>query len=59
MNALQAADVPPTANQRATILGARQIATGVMARWNALRTTELAALNERLRSAGLQAITIP
>ena len=59
MNLLQGADVAPTANQRATISVARAGAASAMARWTALKTTDLAALNSQLAGAGLDRITLP
>jgi hypothetical protein len=56
MSSLQAADVQPTTMQLTTIAAARNAASRVMARWNVLRTTELAALNAKLKAAGLAAI---
>ena len=53
MNSLQGADVQPTANQLATIHAARSEADSVLARWTALRTTGLTAVNTTLKSAGL------
>jgi hypothetical protein len=58
MNALQNADVQPTAVQLAALTEARELADRVMARWAALRTTELAALNRQLAAAGLPAIVV-
>jgi photosystem II stability/assembly factor-like uncharacterized protein len=58
MNSLQAADVQPTAAQLAAITAARQAAAGVMARWTALKTTDLAALNATLKEAGLAEIRV-
>ena len=58
MNSLQAADVPPTANQRAAIEAARQSAAQAMARWNALKRVELAALNLKLKAAGLAEVVV-
>ena len=58
MNVLQGADVAPTANQRAAIAAARDTAAGVMTRWNALKTTELATLNALLKAAGLAPIVV-
>ena len=57
--ALQTADVAPTASQVAACANAKQQATAAMAKWNALRTTGLAALNTSRRAAGQPAITIP
>jgi photosystem II stability/assembly factor-like uncharacterized protein len=56
MNSLQEADVQPTGVQLAAISGARQEASRVMARWNTLRTVDLAALNATLKAAGLETI---
>ena len=53
MNSMQAADVAPTANTLAAVTAARATASRVMAKWNALRTVELPALNARLKAAGL------
>ena len=58
MNVLQGADVTPTANQRAAIAAARDTAAAVMARWNALKTTELATLNALIKAAGLATIVV-
>ncbi len=57
MNSLQGADVRPTAIQLAAMTNARQTAARAMARWKALEGPELAALNARLKTAGLEAIT--
>ena len=56
MSTLQSADVQPTALQVRTIESALTNARAVMARWNALKTTELAALNAQLKAAGVDAI---
>jgi photosystem II stability/assembly factor-like uncharacterized protein len=56
MNLLQAADVRPTTVQLNAIASARANAAKVMVRWNALRTTELTALNATLKTAGLAPI---
>ena len=53
MNLLQAADVPAPAIQLQAIASARAQGTRVMARWTALSSTELAALNAQLTAAGL------
>jgi hypothetical protein len=58
MNSMQAADVAPTANTLAAVAAAQQNAARVMARWTALRTVDLQALNAQLKSAGLSALTI-
>jgi hypothetical protein len=53
MDSMQAADVAPTANTLAAVTGPRATAARVMAKWNALRSVELPALNARLKMAGL------
>ena len=58
MNAMQAADVAPTANTLAAVTAAQQNAARVMARWNALRTVDLPALNAKLKAAGIPVLTI-
>jgi len=58
MNAMQAADVAPTANTLAAVTAAQQDAARVMAQWNALHTVDLPALNASLRGAGLAAIDL-
>ena len=58
MNAMQAADVAPTANTLAAVTAAQQNAARVMARWTALRTVDLPALNAQLKGAGLTPLTI-
>ena len=56
MNSLQSADVQPTALQVNAIESALTSARAAMARWNALKTTELTALNTQLKAAGLASI---
>lgn len=56
MNSLQAADVQPTALQVSSIENALTNARAAMARWNALKTTELTAVNTQLKAAGLSTI---
>jgi photosystem II stability/assembly factor-like uncharacterized protein len=56
VNSLGSADVQPTANQVNAITAARGAASRVMARWRALATTELAALNATLKGAGAEII---
>ncbi len=56
MTSLQGADVQPTTMQLNAIARARALGTRVMTRWATLRTTELAALNGTLKSAGMAAI---
>ena len=57
--AMQNADVAPTANEIAAAGQARTQSSGVMAKWNTLRTTALSALNAKRRAAGLAPITVP
>ena len=56
MNAMQAADVAPTANTRAAVQSALASGKSVMARWNTLKKVDLAALNAKLKAAGLPEI---
>jgi hypothetical protein len=56
MNAMQAADVAPTANTRAATNAALQASARVMARWQALKAVDLPSLNATLTAAGLPAI---
>jgi photosystem II stability/assembly factor-like uncharacterized protein len=56
MNTLQSADVQPTALQVKTIEAALTNARAALARWNTLKTTELTALNARLKAAGAATI---
>jgi hypothetical protein len=56
MTSLQGADVQPTTMQLNAIVSARAGGARVMTRWATLRTTELAALNATLKSAGMAAI---
>jgi hypothetical protein len=56
MNSLQGADVRPTTVQLNAIASARAGAAPVLAKWNALVTTGLAALNGTLKTAGMAPI---
>jgi len=58
MNAMQAADVAPTANTLAAVTAAQQNAARVMARWMGFRTVDLPALNAQLKIAGIPSLTI-
>jgi len=58
MNAMQAADVAPTANTLKAVTAAQQNAARVMARWTALKTIDLPALNAQLKGAGLPALKL-
>lgn len=57
--AMQGADVAPTAGQVATAERARVQTGEVMAKWTALKTTGLAALNAKRKAAGEPAIELP
>lgn len=56
--AMQNADVAPTAVQIATCAAARRQAAPVLAKWNAIKNTRLAALNAKRKAAGLAPIVI-
>ena len=58
MNSMQAADVAPTGATFASVTSARTTAAGVMARWNALKTVDLPALNATLKAAGLSPLAV-
>jgi hypothetical protein len=57
MNAMQAADVAPTANTLAAVTAALRSADDMTAKWAALTAKELPALNATLKAAGLPAIS--
>ncbi len=57
--AMQTADVAPTAAQLAACASAREQMSLAISKWNAVRTTGLAALNASRRAAGQSPITIP
>jgi hypothetical protein len=56
MNSLQAADVQPTTLQLKAITAARAAGTAAMARWTAIKTVDVPAMNAKLKAAGLPAI---
>jgi hypothetical protein len=56
MNAMQAADVSPTANTVNALTAAQTGAARVMARWRALKSIDLPALNLKLKAAGLSQV---
>jgi len=58
MNAMQAADVAPTANTLAAVNAALQALARVMARWQSLKAVDLPALNAALKSAGLAQLRV-
>jgi hypothetical protein len=55
-DALQDADVQPTTQLVAAVSAARRDVSTVVARWDALRTRAVPALNVRLRAANLPAV---
>jgi photosystem II stability/assembly factor-like uncharacterized protein len=55
---LQGADVTPTTQAVAAVNERLRALDALMAKWNALRTSDLAALNAQLKSAGLRGITV-
>ncbi|MEP6692565.1 MAG: glycoside hydrolase [Gemmatimonadaceae bacterium] len=55
--AMQSADVAPTASEIAACARARQLQRDVLSRWNALKTSGLAALNAKRKTAGQVPIT--
>jgi hypothetical protein len=57
--AMQSAEVAPTASQVAACTEARSASAAVMLKWNALRTTGLAALNAKRKAAGEPSIAVP
>jgi len=56
MNAMQAADVAPTANTLAAVTAALSAADAMMGRWTSLKSVDLPALNATLKAAGLPPI---
>jgi photosystem II stability/assembly factor-like uncharacterized protein len=58
LNLLEDADAEPTSQATAAVAKIEQDYAALMSRWTALRTTELASLNTKLRAAGQQGITI-
>ncbi len=57
--AMQSADVAPTATQIAGVAAARSQTSTVLAAWNTLRRTELAAFNAARKAAGLPSVSLP
>jgi photosystem II stability/assembly factor-like uncharacterized protein len=57
--AMQSADVAPTGNQVAACTKARAEAAAVLAKWRALSTSGLAALNAKLKAGGQAAVKLP
>jgi len=57
MNLLQGADVRPTTVQVNALTAARAAAERTLAKWRAVKTVDLPALNAQLKAAGLPAVT--
>ena len=57
-NAMQGSEMPPTAPQLAACTKARTDLATVLAKWTALTTTGLAALNAKRKAAGLPLVTM-
>jgi hypothetical protein len=57
MNLLEGADVAPTTQALAAAARAEREFAALVSRWDALRTTELSALNARLRQLGLSPVS--
>jgi photosystem II stability/assembly factor-like uncharacterized protein len=58
MDVLQEADVAPTTQLVAAVADRRSALATLTARWNALKGSDLAALNAKLRAANLPPITV-
>jgi hypothetical protein len=58
LSIIEDSDAPPTTQTTAAVSSVQRGFTELLARWNTIRTTELASLNAKLRAAGQQAITI-
>jgi photosystem II stability/assembly factor-like uncharacterized protein len=55
---LEAADVAPTTQLTAAVADRRAAVRAVMARWRALKNTDLPALNAKLKQAGVAAVEV-
>ncbi len=58
MTSLQGADVRPTTVQLNAIAAARATAARLMARWAEMKTVDIAAMNAKLKAAGLQTLAV-
>jgi hypothetical protein len=58
MELLEEADVEPTTQALAAVRGTQRDFAALDARWTTLRTTDMAALNAKLRAAGQQAVAV-
>ena len=56
---LEAADAEPTTQAITAVHAAQSDFAGLLTRWSELRTKELAALNAKLRAAGLHPVSLP
>ena len=59
LDLLEEADAAPTTQALAAAARVERDFASIMARWDTARTTELTALNAKLRSAGLEPVVIP
>jgi hypothetical protein len=58
MELLEEADAEPTTQALAAVRGTQRDFDALVARWNALRTTDLTALNAKLRAAGQREVSL-
>jgi hypothetical protein len=58
LSLIEDADAEPTTQAVAAVRKVEADYAGLLARWTALRTTDLAALNSKIKAAGQQPITI-
>ena len=59
MNLLEESDAEPTTQATASVQAARRDFDALVARWNVIRTTDIPALNAKLRAAGQSEIRVP
>jgi hypothetical protein len=59
ISVLEGADVTPTTQALAAAARAEREFAALLARWDAVRTTDLSALNARLRQLGLGPVSSP
>ena len=58
MSLLQAADAAPTTQAIAAVTERREALRALLAKWDALRTKDVAALNAMLKAANLPAVEL-
>jgi hypothetical protein len=58
MELLEGADAEPTTQALTAVRGTQRDFDALVARWNALRTTDLTALNTKLRAAGQREVSV-